>query len=92
MRKQVKDFWRGRVLTDERKDYARRKRRVFRVAAAGVERERLFECYKALDDRKCDEVTVWFYDTPEEIERGLPYTVAMIERTGRRAVPVLTYR
>lgn len=96
MQKNIKEVWRERVLTEERKDYAKCKRKVYRVftdpAGADVSDRELMEAFKALDDRICDEVTVWVYRSAEEAEKGLAYTVAMIERTGRRAAPVLTRR
>lgn len=93
MQKSVKESWRERVLTEERKDYAKCKRKVFRVhAEPDTDDRELMEAFKALDDHKCDEVTVWFYRSAEEAQQGLAYTVAMIERTGRRAAPVLTRR
>ncbi|WP_195985369.1 hypothetical protein [Clostridium sp. D33t1_170424_F3] len=96
MQKSVKEKWQKRVLTDERKDYAKCKRRVYRVFADPAETDvsdrELMEAFNALDNRKCDEVTVWFYRSQEEVQQGLAYTVAMIERTGRRAAPALIRR
>lgn len=68
------------VLTEEDISYADVKRVAFRVIVSpDATDEQLIAIFNEVDEKKYDDVTVWFLKDKSEMDTG--YSIAMIERT-----------
>lgn len=81
------------VVNAEEANFSTFKRKNYRVIVPrGITDAHLLRIFREMDNRSYDEITVWCYASREEINRSMPYTIAMIERTGKHSAPHITRR
>ena len=81
------------IVNSDNANYSNIKRKNFRVIVpSGVTDRELLDMFKKIDQRDCDEITVWCYNCREEIDQYKPYTVAMLERINKKTAIHITRR
>lgn len=65
----------------ENMDYGKiRRRAVWAIVSPAATDEQLCNIFCRLDKPHYDSFTIWFYRHQMDLEQGLPYTVALLER------------